>query len=172
MKPSTRIKLGGEVLKKFTQIGGLVSGFVSLPVISKFIIRDSIPLSLQFIVLLTLLLVVVSILAGIFYLRNSDLESSKIELKEENKVNTLKLETKYDNEIKSLKDQIIGLENNREGLKDMINNEKQENSFLRSQVALYSYSYPVEKRRELQEAATLLLTGGTNNGSESNQDHQ
>ncbi|MEK3955408.1 hypothetical protein [Psychrobacillus sp. FSL K6-1464] len=158
-------------MNQVTKIG--ISGLVvaALPLFSKFIIRDTIPLNIQFYILFGIIFVGVSVFGGIFYLRNKDLELRIIEIKDENKKNTEKLETRYDNEIKSLKENIKELENNREGLKNIITTERQYNFALRSQLALYSFGYPAEKRLELEQAATTHLGGGIINGSESNQDH-
>ncbi|TKI53613.1 hypothetical protein FC756_22965 [Lysinibacillus mangiferihumi] len=144
-----------------------VIGAIALPFVSKLIIPDNISLNTQLLMLISYFLLITAVLAGIFYFRTKDLIKTLIEVKQESKESILKLESKYENEIIQLKDEIRNLENNREGLKNMITSKGEENMQLRSLLSLYAYSHPIERRQELEHAASIHI-GGLNHGSESN----
>lgn len=143
-----------------------VIGALAVPVISKLVIPESVPLNIQITMLISYFLVISTILAGIFYLRNTDLTQRIIEIRQENidKINDIR--SQYNSDISDLKKINSDLEINREALKDIISNNKDENIKLRALLALYAYTIPEEQRHNLEQAASLHI-GGQSYDSES-----
>lgn len=155
-------------MNRVTKIGGIT--VVALPLISQFIIRDSIPLDKQLYFVIAIVVIVTTVAAGIFYFRTTDLETSISELKIEHKDNIRNIEGKHSDEITSLKAEIIDLKTNREALKSIIEHKNHTNQLLNIRLALYSFGITTEKRRELEDAATIYI-GGVNDGNESSQNN-
>lgn len=148
-------------MKEAAKVGG-IAGFILavLPLISQFIIRDTISLDVQIYILLIGLFVASAIPAGIYYYRCRDLENNIQSQKNE-----------FDEKIQKLESKIQELENNREGLSNNLLEKNNHIALLSARLGLYAFSLPKEVLQQVEHAATIMIEGSANNGSESNKNH-